>query len=166
MTTTLNGWPYPAAKLVTKMVPGTNRKMTLNADCAALLLAVAADYHATVRPIDQGAVDDAGFCDRDARAAAGQKSNHANGSAADLNWSQEGAQNSSWGQKFFAQAKIKLAIAAMKQRYGSCVQWGGDWNKYKDYMHWEIKPGVTVAQVKALCAKLGIDENGVRSGKV
>lgn len=165
MTTTLNGWPYPAKKLVTKVVPGTTRKVTLNADCAPILLALAADYHATVRPIDKGTVDDAGYCDRDARAAAGRKSNHANGSALDLNWSEEGAQNSAWGKKFFEQAKTKLAIAAIKRRYGSCVAWGGDWNKYKDYMHWEAKPGSNPTDFKALAYKLGIDDNGVRHGK-
>ena len=164
MTTSLNGWKYPADSLVTLPVPGANRRLRLNALCAPLLLAVAADYHRTVRPIDVGTTDDGGYCDRDARAASGRKSNHANGTAIDLNWSQEGAQNSKWGRTFFATAKAKAAVAIMRKRYGSCVQWGGDWKNFKDYMHWEIKPGASPSDVAALCKKLGIDKNGVRKG--
>jgi hypothetical protein len=144
-------------------VEGTSRKLTLDVDAGRLLAALAADYHRTVRPIDVGAVDDAGYCDRDARAAKGQKSNHANATALDINWSEEGAQNSSWGKKFFAQIQTQAAIRAIKQRYGSCVQWGGDWSpKFSDFMHWEIKPGVSRADVVALADRLGIDKNGIR----
>ena len=163
MTSTLNGWAYPAKRLVTKQVPGTKRNLTLNYECAPLLLALASDYSRTVRAIDQGPVDDAGYCDRDARAAKGNKSNHANGTAMDLNWSEEGAQNSAWGKKFFSTLKAKAAVAVIKKRYGSCVQWGGDWNSFKDYMHWEIKPGVSPAMVADLTKKLGISPDGVRT---
>lgn len=161
MTTSLNGWVYPAKKLVTKKVPGTKRELKLNALCAPLLLAVAADYNKTVRPIDVGPVDDWGYADRDGRATPGKKSNHANGTAMDLNASEEGAMNSNWGKKVWSNVKTAAAIAAIKRRYGSCVQNGGDW-RAKDYMHWEIKPGVTPADVAALTKKLGIDANGVR----
>ena len=164
MTVSLNGWTYPAAKKVTKTVPGTSRRLTLNVLCAPLLLAVAADYHATVRPIDVGTVDEGGYCDRDARAASGRKSNHATGTAIDLNWSEEGRLNSAWGAKFFALPAKRAAIKAMEARYGSCVQWGGDaWSsKSRDWMHWEIKPGVTPAQVAALTKSLKINAQGVR----
>ena len=162
MTTTLNGWPYPAKNLVTKQVPGTKRKLTLNAICAPLMLALASDYHRTVRAIDKGTWDEGGYNDRDANGAAGRKSNHANGTAMDLNWSEEGAQGSAWGKRFFAQAKVRLAIAVLKKRYGSCVQWGGDWRAL-DYMHWEIKPGTTQLKVADLIKKLGIDKDGVRT---
>lgn len=161
--TTLNGWPYPAKKMKAFTVEGTSRKLTLDVDAGRLLAALAADYHRTVRPIDEGAVDEGGFCDRDARAAAGHKSNHANGTACDLNWSKEGARGSVSGTQFFAQIQTQLAIRAIKQRYGSCVQWGGDWSpKFNDPMHWEIKPGVSRADVVALADRLGIDKNGIR----
>lgn len=161
MTVSLNGWAYPAKKKVTLNIPGADRRITLNVLCAPLLVALAADYHATVRPIDVGTWDEGGFCDRDARAASGRKSNHATGSAIDLNWSEEGAVNGAWGRKFFAKAKVKLAVRAIQKRYGSCVNWGGDW-RMRDYMHWEIKPGATPDQVAALTAKLKIDKKGVR----
>lgn len=164
MTTSLNGWAYPAVKKVTLAVPGADRRLTLNALCAPLLIAVAADYHRLIRAIDKGVWDEGGFCDRDARSAAGRKSNHATGTAIDLNWSEEGRLNSVWGAKFFAQAKVKAAIKEMELRYGSCVQWGGDaWSRRtRDWMHWEIKPGVTPAEVAALTKKLKITSKGVR----
>lgn len=162
MAISLNGWPVPPKKLVTKPVPGADRRLTLAADAAPLLLAVAADYHKTVKPIDQGTWDEGGYNNRDANGAPGKKSNHASGTAIDLNWSEEGAQGSAWGAKFFAQAKHRLAIQAMKNRYGKWVKWGGDWPA-NDYMHWEIKPGVSATDIKAACYKLGINSNGVRT---
>ena len=161
MTTSLNGWPVPPKATRIFNIPGTKRRVTLEPTAGRLLVALAADYHKTVRPIDVGPWDEGGYNDRDARNAPGKKSNHASGTAIDINWSEEGAQNSSWGKKFFAQAKSIAAIAALKRRYGSCVAWGGDW-RAKDFMHWEIKPGVDRQKVLALCQKLNIDADGVR----
>ena len=161
MAISLNGWVVPPKKTSTLSVPGTDRRLTIESNVAPLLVALAADYHATVRPIDVGPWDEGGFNNRDARLAAGKKSNHASATAIDLNWSEEGAMGSSWGKKFFARPKNALAIRRIKNRYGSVIGWGGDW-RAQDFMHWEVKPGVTVAQVKALQKKLGIDSNGVR----
>ena len=161
MATTLNGLPadLPQKRFT---IPGTTRQITCSRDFGPLLLAVCADYDKTVRSIDSGdTVDDASLCKRDARASAGRLSNHSNGTAVDLNWSEEGAQNSNWGRKFFAGAKAAAAIAVIKARYGSCIRWGGDW-RAKDFMHWEIKPGVTLEKARKLQAKLGIDANGNR----
>lgn len=161
MAFSLNGWQVPPFKLKTFDIPGTKRRVTLDADAGRILVAVAADYHKTVRAIDKGVWDEGGYNLRQARNA-NAYSNHASGSAVDLNWSEEGALNSSWGKRFFAQAKTRLAVAAIKRRYGSVVQWGGDWRTLKDYMHWEIKPGTSRAKVGALAKQLGIDANGVR----
>ena len=161
MAFSLNGWQVPPFKLKTFDIPGTKRRVTLDADAGRILVAVAADYHRTVRPIDVGPWDEGGYNPRQARQAKAW-SNHASGSAVDLNWSEEGALNSAWGKRFFAKVKVRLAIAAIKRRYGSVVQWGGDWNTLKDYMHWEIKPGASRAKVNALAKQLGIDANGVR----
>ncbi len=159
MTTALNGWPYPAKKLKTFAIPGTNRRITLDAECGPLLVALLSDYHFWLRPIDIGKVDEGGYSDRDGRDAPGRKSNHAIGAAADVNWSEEGAQGSSWGKKFFAQAKAQLALNKIKKIYGPCIQWGGDW-RAKDYMHFEMigSRAAVLAKIKAL----GIDANGIR----
>ena len=162
MATTLNGLPADL-KQSKFTVPGTKRNITASTDFGPILIALASEYHRTVRPIDVGAVDDAGQCKREARAAKGRLSNHYNGTAIDLNWSEEGAQNSNWGKRFFASAKAKAAILVLKKRYGSVVQWGGDWDA-RDFMHWEIKPGVSLKQAQSLMVKLGINADGVRKG--
>jgi len=161
MPVSLNGWQVPPPKLKTFQVPGTNRRLTLDSDAGPLLVALAADYHKTVRPIDVGPWDEGGFNDRDARLAAGRKSNHASGTAVDLNWSKEGAQGSQAGKTFFSRVAVQAKVLLLKKRYGPVVQWGGDW-RAKDYMHWEIKPGASRAKVKALIKKLGITPEGVR----
>lgn len=163
MVKSLNGWQVPPPHLHTFTVPGTNRRLTLDRDAGPLLVALAADYHRTVKPIDVGTVDEGGYNNRDANGAPGRKSNHASGTAVDLNWSKEGAQASKTGRVFFANKEHRDAVNLIKRRYGSVIQWGGDWGA-KDYMHWEIKPGVTRAQVQTLIKKLGISAEGVRRG--
>lgn len=164
MLASINGWQVPPKKLKTFRVPGTDRRVTLDAVAGPVLVALAADYHRTVRPIDVGPWDEGGYNNRDARLAAGQKSNHASGTAVDLNWSEEGAMGSAWGRKFFAQARTRAAIAALKRRYGSVLQWGGDW-RAQDFMHWEVKPSCTPLAVRALQHRLGIDDEGNRAQK-
>lgn len=163
MGKSLNGWPVPPLKLKTFQIPGTKRRVTLDADAGRILVALAEDYHKTVRKIDVGPWDEGGYNNRPARNA-NAMSNHASGTAIDLNWSEEGALNSAWGKRFFAQAKVKIAIARIKKRYGSVVFHGADWRTLKDYMHWEIKPGVSRTQVLALAKKLRISDNGIRNG--
>ena len=164
MAVSLNRWQVPSPRLRTFDIPGTKRRVTLDADAGRILVALAADYDATVRRIDVGPWDEGAYNNRQARNAAAL-SNHASGTAIDLNWSEEGALNSAWGKRFFAQAQTRLAIARIKARYGSAVQWGGDWNRLKDYMHWEIKPGTSRADVMRLAKKLNIDADGVRHSK-
>lgn len=164
MSTSLNGYQAPPAKLRTFAIPGTTRRITLDEEVGPILVALAADYHSLVRRIDVGTVDDGGYNYRPANAATGL-SNHASGTAVDLNWSEEGAQGGSWGAKFFAKAEVAAKILVLKQRYGAVLQWGGDW-RAKDYMHWEIKPGVSRAQVLAHMKKLGVNKDGVRKEPV
>lgn len=158
----LNRWPVPPRELKTFKVPGANRRLTLDKDAGRVLVALAADYHRLVRPIDKGRVDEGGYNPRNAALTPGQLSNHASGTAIDLNWSEEGALGSKWGREFFATAKAKAGLAVLRRRYGSVVAWGGDW-RARDYMHWEIKPGVTRGQVLTFCKRKRIDEDGVRS---
>lgn len=161
MAFSLNRWQVPSPRLKTFDIPGAKRRVTLDADAGRILVALAADYHRTVRAIDKGTWDEGGYNNRKARNA-NALSNHASGTAIDLNWSEEGALNSAWGKRFFSQAKTRAAVAVIKRRYGSVVQWGGDWRTLKDYMHWEIKPGASRADVQRLAKKLNIDADGVR----
>ena len=163
MTQSLNGWPVPPKELKKFKVPGANRNITLDKDAGRPLIALVADYHKNVRAIDQGPTDEGGYADRDARSAPGKKSNHASGTAVDINWSEEGAMGSNWGKKFFSDVTNAAKVLILKKRYGAILQWGGDW-KAKDYMHWEIKPGINRQDVLDFCKKNSIDENGVRKG--
>lgn len=161
MTVSLNGWQVPPKKLKLFKIQGTTRKLNLDKDAGRVLTALANDYNTMVRRLDVGSVDEGGYNDRDAAAVPGKKSNHASGTAVDLNWSEEGAQGSNWGKKFFSDVKNLVKVNALKKTYGSVLQWGGDW-RAKDYMHWEIKAGVTRDQVLDFCKKNNIDLNGVR----
>jgi hypothetical protein len=163
--TSLNGWPViesPASKTLARgLVPGTTRSITMRRAVLPLFLALAHDYDLWLAPIDVGVVDDAGYNYRYSHAAPGQWSNHASGTALDINWTKEGAQKSPTGIKFFSTPEHKAAVERIKKIYG-IVAWGGDWHNYLDFMHWEIKPGTSVAEVNARIAYLGITPEGVR----
>lgn len=178
MPSSINGWPvldgWSDPRLVTKTVPGTTRRLALRDVAAPLLLALAADYHHAVAPIDQGAFDDWSFDRRPARAA-DDWSNHASATAMDLNSSKEGAQGTAvfaWWQQFNRAAKARR----IRRRY-RIVNWGAwsgiaddphtpeteGWSMGgSDPMHWELKKGTTVADVQREIARLRIDGNGIR----
>ena len=162
MERSLNGWMVltpGSALLATKTVPGTTRRITMRKSVLPLFLALAHDYDDWIKGIDKGAVDDGGYAYRQARGA-DDFSNHASGTALDINWSKEGAQGSSWGERFFSDPEHAKAVDWIKTVY-QIVQWGGDW-RANDYMHWELKPGTTQADVDRVIKHLGIGANGVR----
>lgn len=176
MPNSINGWevldnpPWSDPRLAKKPVPGVpNRSLTLRREVLPLFLALAKDYHDTIEPIDQGELDDWSYSYRDARFSTSW-SDHASGTAIDLNASKEGwlgMNNYSW----WANPSRHKAAQAIKDRYevvmwGGSKDFGGDYynGSTVDWMHWAIKPGVTVAQVQDVIRKLGIDENGVRRG--
>jgi len=163
MSTSLNGWPVlqPGSKqLATGLVPGTTRKLTMRREVLPLFLALAHDYDDWIAPIDIGPIDDAGYAYRYARTGAGW-SNHSSGTAADLNWSKEGAQRAT-NRTFWGRPKIAQSIDQIKAVY-HVVDWGGDWStQYWDPMHWEIRRNVTLAEVAARIKYLGITSKGVR----
>ncbi len=162
----LNGWPVlkPGSPLLkTGTVPGTTCRITAHKDVLPLFLALGYDYDDSLRRIDAGRVDDGCYAYRMARAA-DDWSNHSSATAVDWNWSKEGAQGSKMGRAFFAVPENKADIKWLKQLY-PILNWGGDW-KAKDYMHWELAPGTTLAEVKALIKHLGIDAKGVRHNDI
>jgi hypothetical protein len=161
MTTSLNGWKVikPGRPgLVTREVPGTGVRLTLNKDAAGLLLYVSARVHNEVHSIsanNKGGQDDAGYTYREARFA-DKFSNHASGTAVDLNWRR-------WpmlGKARSMNSKEQVASAKIAEDVKEVIVWGGNWKSIKDEMHWEIGPGVTKAQVAAFCKKRGIQEDG------
>ena len=163
MPNSINGWTVlvPTSKLLAReVIPSTTRSITMRKACLPLFLALAHDYDDWIVPIDRGQFDDAGYCYRQSRTGAGW-SNHASGSALDLNWSKEGAKKAS-NRKFWADPQTKADIDQIQKVY-KVVTWGGDWSpKFWDPMHWEITTGVNIAQVEARIAFLGITTQGIR----
>ena len=142
MLTTYNGWPAskdPAAIGVKSYpVPGTDLKLRCAESVAPLLIGFAAEFHALIEPLDQGALDDWGYCFRMVRGTTDKLSNHSSGTAIDLN-----ASKHPLGQiGTFEPGKIPM-IRALAHKYG--LTWGGDYRSRKDEMHFEISIDATKA---------------------
>ncbi|NDH64829.1 MAG: hypothetical protein EBY26_00285 [Microbacteriaceae bacterium] len=172
MSTSINGWDVIESqsdpRLAVGVVPGTRIKLRARKEFLPLVLALAADYHKEVAPLRAGECGVYAF--RKALQGGGLYSDHASGTAADLNWGHEGAMGAKGGMKTMTDAQIK-ACAEIKKRY-KIVIWGGDAAKGGDYkdakswdpMHFALKPKTTVVNVNKVIAELGIDKNGVRKG--
>jgi hypothetical protein len=152
MRTSQNDWP--ASKdpdeidIVSKRVPGTGLKLRVAEAVAPLLIAFARDFHKDVEPINEGQLDDWGYAFRDIRGAT-TLSNHASGTAIDLNATQHplGAENT------FTEEQSRT-IRRLCRKYG--LRWGGDYRNRKDEMHFEIALNAT--QVRNLIRTLGLED--------
>ena len=125
-------------------VPGTKIKLRCADVIAPLLVTFAAEFHQHVEPIDEGGLDDWGYCFRQVRGSTDKLSNHASGTAIDLN-----ATKHPLGKVGTFEASKVPMIRALAKKYG--LIWGGDWSR-KDEMHFEI--GINPAKVAALIKKL------------
>ncbi len=170
--TSINGWEviesYGDPRLDMKRVPGTTVRIKMHKEVLPLFLALVADYHkevAKLRPRETGA-----FNPRKSQLSPTKWSDHASGTAVDINWNHEGAVGVNGGMKTMSNRQIR-ACAAIKERY-EIVIWGGDKARGGDYrtpsywdpMHYALKPGTTLAQVRRVIRKLGIRPNGKRAG--
>jgi hypothetical protein len=112
---------------------------------APLLIGFAAEFHNLIEPLDVGANDDWGYCYRMVRGTTDKLSNHASGSAIDLN-----ASRHPLGQVgTFEPGKVPM-LRALAHKYG--LTWGGDYRNRKDEMHFEISvsPAKAVELIKKL----------------
>ena len=145
-----NGWT--ASKDRTEIgiesfpVPGTKLKLACAKSVAPLLVGFSAEFHQLIEPIDEGGLDDWGYCFRQVRGDAVNLSNHSSGTAIDLN-----ATKHPLGKVgTFPIEKVPM-IRALAKKYG--LIWGGDYRNRKDEMHFEI--ALTPAKAAALIEKLG-----------
>ena len=151
MTKSQNGWPASKDEkeigIKVFKIEGTDRKMRLQKDAGVILAAFAAEFHAQVEPIDEGVFDDWAYAYRNVRLSDSELSNHASGTAIDLNATKHplGAQNTFTKQQ-------AATIRELCKKYG--IRWGGDYSKRKDEMHFEIIE--TPDEVKARIEKLGL----------
>lgn len=160
MAVSQNGWPADDPSLVASQpVPGTQTHLTVRKDAAGqLLLEVASAFNRLVQPIDGGVLDDWGYAERPIRGGTAL-SNHASGTAVDLNATQHplGTQPSA----NFTSAQIDQ-IHRILAVTGGVVRFGGDYGdpghggvlgSRDDPMHFEINDGQTIGScAQALAA--------------
>jgi hypothetical protein len=147
--TSYNGWP--ASKDQTEIgiksypVPGSTIKLRCAEKVAPLLVGFAAEFHKLIEPIDQGPLDDWGYCFRMVRGTTDKLSNHSSGTAIDLN----ATQHPLGKVGTFEPGKVPM-IQALAKKYA--LTWGGDYKNRKDEMHFEvaIKPDKVAAFIKKL----------------
>jgi hypothetical protein len=149
--TSYNGWPASKEQadigIKAYKVEGTNLKLRCAAKVEPLLLNFAKEFNELIEPLEGGALDDWGYCYRDVRGVVGKLSNHASGTAIDLN-----ATKHPLGKVGTFEASKVPMIRALAKKYG--LTWGGDWTR-KDEMHFEI--ALSPEKVRALIIKLGLE---------
>ena len=154
MLTSYNGWPASKdqAELGIKsyLVPGTERKLRCASAVAPLLIGFAAEFHNLIEPIDDDGLDDWGYAFRDVRGVPGKLSNHASGTAIDLNASRHSLK----AINTFEPGKVPM-LRALTKKYG--LTWGGDYKGRKDEMHYEIS--INAVKVAALITQLGLEKS-------
>jgi hypothetical protein len=148
----LNGWQASKdpndLEIVSVPIKGTKIKVRCAKAVAPLIAGFCAEFHELIEPIDEGSLDDWGYCFRMVRGSTDNLSNHSSGTAVDLN-----ATRHRLGRKgTFPNEKVPM-IRALAKKYG--MLWGGDFRRY-DEMHFEI--AVTPAKAAALIGSLGIGE--------
>ncbi len=118
-------------------------------------------FHEKVERIDtQKLWDEWGWAVRPVRGQTQGYSNHASGSAGDVNATVHPRGVSIW--KTFRLWQIKLIRSRiMDPMYNNVLTWGGDWNT-PDGMHVEIREGKSIAQVERVARRLMKTPRGKR----
>ena len=115
-------------------IPGTARAIRLRKGSpGAILVHFAAWFDKNIEDIEAGQLDDWGYAERPIRGSTTTLSNHASGTAMDLNSTKHplGARNT------FSDAQERKIRAKLKD-YNGCIRWGGDYTNRADEMHFEI----------------------------
>ena len=150
-----NGWKASkdAAEIHIISVPieGTKVKVRCAKAVAPLIAGFCKEFHQLIEPIDEGQLDDWGYAFRMVRGSTDKLSNHASGTAIDLN-----ATKHPLGKVGTFPAEKVPMIKALAKKYG--LIWGGSeiW-KRRDEMHFEIE--LSEAKVVALIGSLKLGEN-------
>lgn len=148
MTATANGWRVlTRAQCVDLAVPGG--VLPVHPALGPIFADLAQQFHTRVEPLEWPGCW--GWADRPIKGGT-VRSNHASGTAIDLNAPRH-PQGVAAG-KTYTRAQVS-AISSILARYGGLIVWGGGWSlPDTDGMHFELRPGATFEQVTALAAKL------------
>jgi len=149
--TSPNGWPASedrkALGIEIFTVPGTKIRFACAKAVAPILVSFAKDFHELVEPIDEGQLDDWGYAFRQTRGSDRVLSNHASGTAIDLN-----AIKHPLGKSNTFNKDQRNTINLLITKYG--LTWGGNYKRRKDDMHFEI--ALDQNEVKQKIKELGL----------
>jgi len=145
-----NGWPALAttsSKLHTWVIPGRGDDTLIrmrNGSAGFLLAHLALCFDAKVEVLDEPVLDDWGYAYRPVRGYDSTLSNHASGTAVDLN-----ATDHPLGKvDTFTDTEV-ATIERFLRRYSGCIRWGGDYRGRKDEMHFELDRPLAACEVVA-----------------
>lgn len=161
MAISQNGWPVytssAASGLRTWVIPGTDRRITLRDGSAGFLLVhLILWFHERIEKISGGVWDEWGYAYRPVRGRTAGFSNHASGTAVDVNATKHplGARGT------FKRWQVVKIRARLKLVYLGRIRWGGDYVNRADEMHWEIN--VPLAQCERRARRLADSPRGKR----
>ena len=146
MAVSQNGWPAQTAAPTHKLSRITGR--VLAGDVAKLFEYLVDQFHYRVEPIDLAS--SWGWAYRPIRGTTNTVSNHASGTAIDLN-----APKHPLGKGGTFTPSQVAAIRKILSELGGVIRWGGDYAR-KDEMHFEINVSPQSGRVAVAATKLGI----------
>lgn len=150
MPTSQNGWPAnDVTRTASYKITGTARALRLVKGPAGELLAlIAAWIDKNIESIDNDKTpDDWGYAERPIRGSKTTLSNHASGTAEDIN-----AEQHQLGVVGTWSGSERTKINAMLNKLGGTVRWGDNYTGRKDGMHFEINVQPTTAGMKKINA--------------
>jgi hypothetical protein len=153
-----NGWRVlQAGETRQWIIPDTGRWLRLSQGPAGFVLThFALWFHKRIEPLDPAPWDDWGWAVRPIRGSSTTMSNHASGTAIDLNATKHplGVRNT------FTLDQASRIRVRLRERYDGCIRWGGDYENRADEMHFEVNVGQ--ARILALADALDFTRGGQR----
>lgn len=146
MSTSQNSWPALAAdspQLHSWKVPGTTTRLRLrNGSAGFLLVHLALWFDQRIEDVDGIRLDDWGYAFRPVRGYTATLSNHASGTAMDLN----ATRHPLGREDTFPRADEVLIRRRVNRFFGGAIRWGGQYGGRKDEMHFEINVPLPLAE--------------------
>lgn len=151
--TSHNGWTASKDQaeigIKSYAIPGTQLKIRCAEAVAPLIVGFCKEFNELIEELDGGQLDDWGYNFRFIRGSTDRLSNHASGTAVDLN-----SRLHVLGKiGTFPTEKVPM-IRAVSKKYG--LFWGGDYKNRADEQHFEIN--VSPKRVLELIKALGLGE--------
>ena len=151
--TSYNGWTASKDQaeigIKSYAIPGTQLKIRCAEAVAPLIVGFCTEFNELIEPIDGGQLDDWGYAFRMVRGSTDNLSNHASGTAIDIN-----SRVHVLGKRGTFPAEKVPMLRALAKKYG--LFWGGDYMKRADEQHFEIN--VSPKKVSELIKALGLGE--------